>query len=120
MANMSDKNEQLLQAMIGGVGDLDWFTSDQVDALYEIVAKDMMGGDNNKELLNIMDDFMKKQKSSTMTAMLYIYCNWRVWKTYNDNEELAKKYQVICDNIDDYIFDNWDEGLTSDFLRITD
>ena len=51
---------------------------------------------------------------------LYIYCNWRVFATYNSDEELAKKYQAVCDYIDSKIFDQWEGEKLAYFIKQTD
>lgn len=67
-----------------------------------------------------LDDMMKEHQNEIVITGLYLYCNWRVWATHEHNEELAKKYQKLCDEIDDYIFDNWSKDKIRFFVSETD
>lgn len=63
---------------------------------------------------------LKKDKFVEFVTTMYLYCNWRVWATYKHNKELAEKYQSVCDDIDDYIFDNYDKESIAYFVKETD
>lgn len=67
-----------------------------------------------------LDDMVKEMEDEYMTTSAYLYCNWRVWREYKRNNELAESYQKICDYIDDYIFDNWPKNKVEYFVRETD
>lgn len=69
---------------------------------------------------DIIDEFMKNLKDEYATTHLYLYCNWRAWMTYENDIERAKKYQAVCDKIDDYVFDNWDKKKLEYFIKETD
>lgn len=66
------------------------------------------------------DQLLRKDKFVELVTVLYLYCNWRVWATYKHNEELARKYQSVCDDIDNYIFDNYEKKDIAYFVRETD
>lgn len=66
-----------------------------------------------------IDSTLKNDDPGLATG-LYLYCNWRVWATYASDEELAKKYQAVCDNIDDKIFDQWKGEKLDYFIKQTD
>ena len=66
-------------------------------------------------LKHILED-----KEPVYATAVYIYCNWRVFATYKSDEELAHKYQAICDRIDDYVFDHWSKENVRFFVEQTD
>ena len=61
-----------------------------------------------------------EDKEPAYATAVYIYCNWRVWAVHSTDEKLARKYQAICDKIDDYVFEHWDKKNVSFFVEQTD
>lgn len=117
----SESLEQMTIALVGDYRELKPLTLEQEAALHTIVFMDSTHEfDGKLEEHMELDKVMKECKHEVLTTMLYLYCNWRVWATYKRNEELAKKYQAICDKIDGYIFDNWDKDKIRYFVRETD
>ena len=67
-----------------------------------------------------IDNAITKKNKEHITAA-YLYCNWRVWKTYKTNEKLAQRYQEVCDHIDALVFDEWKGTKQLEyFIRETD
>lgn len=61
-----------------------------------------------------------EEKEPAYATAVYIYCNWRVFATYKSDEKLARKYQAVCDKIDDYVFDHWSKENIRFFVEQTD
>lgn len=78
--------------------------------------------DDCKELgdLKKLIEFARKNKDEVYLTCMYLYCNWRVWMVYLRDEELARRYQSLCDMIDGFIFDEFDKKKVSYFVRETD
>ena len=66
-----------------------------------------------------VDKVLNNDEPYSATAV-YIYCNWRVWATYQTDKKLAQEYQAVCDKMDDYIFEHWSKEDKQFFIQQTD
>lgn len=62
---------------------------------------------NNKYFSEEMLKNALKDKNKYYITAAYLFCNWRVWATHKQNEDLAREYQEITDYIDNHVFDAW-------------
>lgn len=51
---------------------------------------------------------------------LSLVLNWKIWQHYKDNEKLAKTYDVLWKEIDQYIMDNWKGEDLEYYIKRTD
>lgn len=116
-----DEIGKLMPRLIGNYHDLKPIGERMEQELRAFAAMDLLDGLTGEAFDdNIIDKFMKELKDEHATTHLYLYCNWRAWATYEGNVEKAKKYQDVCDKIDDYVFDNWSKDKLDYFIKETD
>lgn len=118
-------DEQSLSATIlrRQVGDFINLKSLDVDlkTAMEYIAMMDASGMSNAVLSTQYIERTLQRKDATMVTAIYLYCNWRVWRTYESNERLARTYQAFCDKIDTSIFDEWkNTEQLAYFIRETD
>ena len=115
------KSKAILKGLVGDYTELVEPDTAQEARLCAIAYHDERSGLIGEPMTSEkLDELMKHEKDYQFITDYYLYCNWRVWATYQHNKELAKKYQAICDTIDDYVFDNWTEEMISYFVQKTD
>ena len=116
-----ETSKQLLKGLVGNYTELVEPGSVDEAMLAAIAFHDersgLIGQPISDDKLNTV---MREDKDYPFVTAYYLYCNWRVWATYKHNKELAEKYQKVCDEIDDYVFDNWDEAMIAYFVQKTD
>ena len=113
--------KRLLHGLVGDCLELVSEASEQEARLCAIAWHDERSGLIGKPVADDkLDVLMKEEKDYKFITDYYLYCNWRAWATYRHNEELAKKYQAVCDTIDDYVFDNWGKDMIRYFVENTD
>ena len=111
----------VLRSLVGNYEEMKPLTAEQELVMCAIAMHDVESGLCGRPLGDgEMDCVMKHLRDVTYVTMLYLYCNWRVWMTYENDEELARKYQSVCDEIDGYIFDNYDKDSINYFVKETD
>lgn len=116
-----DKIGELMPRLIGNYHDLKPISERMEQELRAFAAIDLLDGLTGEAFNDsTVDMFMKELKDEHATTHLYLYCNWRAWATYEGNVEKAKKYQAVCDKIDDYVFDNWSKDKLDYFIKETD
>lgn len=100
----------------------DWTLIKELTETQLEYMKTIMKHDDCKELdlLKRLTEVARKNKNEVYVTCMYLYCNWRVWMLYLKDEELARKYQSICDTIDGFVFDEFDKEKVSYFVRETD
>lgn len=111
----------MLHGLVGHYEEMKPLTEDQEIVMCAIAQADIQSGFSGRPLSDAnFNHIVKEDKFTLFTTMLYLYCNWRVWMTYDHDEELARKYQSVCDDIDDYIFNNYDKESIAYFVKETD
>lgn len=115
--------------LVRRVGKYDTFKN-LSDDLREYMYVNMLFEDKNgvDALKALAKEFFEDSSSDDpepaekVITSLYLYCNWRVFATYKKDKELAKKYQAVCDYIDDNVFDKsgWTEEQKNYFIKETD
>lgn len=116
-----DISKALLKGLVGDYTELVGTENEQEARLCAIAFHDERSGLVGKPVPDeALDTLMKEEKDYKFITDYYLYCNWRVWATYNHNKKLAAEYQKICDTIDGYVFDNWDKDMVSYFVEKTD
>ena len=116
-----EKIGELMPSLVGNYHDLKPISERMEQELRAFAVIDLLDGLTGEAFDDgIIDKLMKELKDEHATTHLYLYCNWRAWATYEGNVEKAKKYQAVCDKIDDYVFDNWSKDKLDYFIKETD
>lgn len=116
-----EKIGELMPSLVGNYHDLKPISERMEQELRAFAVIDLLSGLTGEAFDDdIIDKLMKELKDEHATTHLYLYCNWRAWATYEGNVEKAKKYQDVCDKIDDYVFDNWSKDKLDYFIKETD
>lgn len=119
---MFEFSERLLHSLVGNYEEMN-LDEESEQYMRALAVADMftdLTGDLFGEKHDTLYTMMKDMEDERMTAATYLYCNWRVWATWKKDEALAKKYQEVCDIIDDYVFDNWPKDKIKYFIEKTD
>lgn len=115
--------QEMIIARCGDYRDMKGLTQRQEQVMFHILTDDTCWKTKSNTRTFSEEYILNRlqQKDEMFITMLYLYCNWRVWRTYECNLELAKKYQKICDFIDARVFEEWSgtEALQY-FIRETD
>lgn len=112
---------EMLHGLVGHYEDMKPLDDTQEAIMCALAFRDVQSEFSGRVLDDeVFKRIVKKDKNVVVTTMLYLYCNWRVWATYKHDEKLAKKYQSVCDDIDDYIFDHYDKEAIKYFVKETD
>ena len=115
------KAQQLLRGLVGSYTELIPEASDEEARLCAIAYWDEKTGLCGEPVpREAFEDILKNDKDYEFITSYYLYCNWRVWATYKHNTKLAARYQKVCDEIDGYIFDNYDKEAIRYFVAKTD
>lgn len=119
--NYEQVNE-IRKALTGAAGAMKELDRDMEMMMNALALWDYESGMDAKKFRKSidLDKFMKRMQNEMAVTCAYLYCNWRVWATYDHDEELADAYQDICDEIDGYVFDNWDVKKLEYFVKETD
>lgn len=111
----------MLHGLVGNYEDMKPLTQEQEAMMCALALNDIESGFSGRVLSDkSFDRIVKKDKFVPFVTVLYLYCNWRVWATYQHDKKLAQKYQSVCDDIDGYIFDNYPKEDIRYFVKETD
>lgn len=75
--------------------------------------------------VNAVKDTYKRAMASwkndyKMLTELVIVLNWKIWRWYESNEQLARVYNELWEKADSYAMDNLKDDELKYFLRVTD
>lgn len=116
-----EKIGELMPRLVGNYHDIKPISERMEQELRAFAVIDLLDGLTGEAFDDgVIDMFMKELKDEYATTHLYLYSNWRAWATYEGDVEKAKKYQAVCDKIDDYVFDNWSKDKLDYFIKETD
>lgn len=98
-----DEELFLLRSMVGNYEDIKPLDKEQEAAMVALAYFDVTNR-LLKDYKDLLKAFVEKELIVDITT-LYLYANWRVWATYEEDKEVARKYQKINDEIDKIVLD---------------